>query len=117
VAVDEDAFDRYTLVLLRRPADAPSFTDEEAATLQRQHLAFLDEMVDSGRMVVAGPVEDEADPSLRGICIYACGLDEARRWAESDPAVRAGRLRVEATTWWTKKDAIAQELAQVRGGA
>ena len=115
--MDEDAFDRYTLVHLRRPDDAPPVTDEEAAELQRGHLAFLDEMVAAGRMVVAGPVQDGADPTLRGICIYACGLDEARGWAESDPAVRAGRLVVEAMTWWTKKDAIAHGLAQVRGGA
>jgi lysylphosphatidylglycerol synthetase-like protein (DUF2156 family) len=29
--MDESELDRYTLVLLRRPPDAPSFTDEELA--------------------------------------------------------------------------------------
>jgi len=117
VTVDETEFDRYTLVFLRRADDAPSFTDAEVEDLQARHLAFLDEMVAAGRMVVAGPIEDEDDPSLRGICVYACDLEEAGRWAAADPWVLAGRLRPDAVTWWTKKDAIAHGLAQVRGGA
>jgi uncharacterized protein len=117
VTVDESDFDRYTLVFLRRTDGAPSLTDAEAADLQARHLAFLDEMVAAGRMVVAGPIEDEDDTSLRGICVYACGHEEASRWAATDPWVLAGRLRPDAVTWWTKKDAIAHGLTQVRGAA
>ncbi|HEY8707243.1 MAG TPA: hypothetical protein VIM34_04520 [Burkholderiaceae bacterium] len=39
-----DAFDVYTLVLLRRPPDAPSMSDEELETLQRRHLAYRAEL-------------------------------------------------------------------------
>ena len=117
MTVDEADFDRYTLVFLRRADDAASFTDAEAEDLQARHLAFLDEMVVAGRMVVAGPIEDEDDPALRGICVYACGLQEACRWAATDPWVLAGRLRPDAVTWWAKKDAIAHGLAQVRGAS
>ncbi|MEX0626490.1 MAG: hypothetical protein WD402_08095, partial [Chloroflexota bacterium] len=35
-----DAFDVYTLVLLRRPADAPQMSDAELDALQAQHLAY-----------------------------------------------------------------------------
>ena len=39
--------------------------------------------------------------------MYQVGsLSEARRLAESDPAVRAGRLRVEVMNWYTEKGAI-----------
>jgi len=42
------AFDTYTLVILRRPVTAPSFTDEELDRLQAGHLAFLDAMLEQG---------------------------------------------------------------------
>ena len=35
-----DAFDVFTLVLLRRPADAPAMPDEELDALQARHLAY-----------------------------------------------------------------------------
>src|SRR4029077_4663821 len=39
-----DAFDVYTLVLLRRPADAPVMSDEELDALQARHLAYRAEL-------------------------------------------------------------------------
>ena len=39
-----DAFDVYTLVLLRRPADAPQMSDEELDALQARHLAYRAEL-------------------------------------------------------------------------
>ena len=36
----------------------------------------------------------------------ATTLEEARELMEQDPAVRAGRLSVEAMTWWTQKDTV-----------
>ena len=48
-----------------------------------------------------GPVIGPPDPSLRGLTFYRAGsLEEARRLAEADPAVRAGRLAVEIMTWY-----------------
>jgi hypothetical protein len=39
--------------------------------------------------------------SLRGLAFYRTGsLGDARRLAEQDPAVRAGRLAIEVMTWW-----------------
>jgi hypothetical protein len=38
------------------------------------------------------------------MCIFRCGsIDEARELAEADPAVKAGRLRVEVMTWYVEK--------------
>ena len=48
-----------------------------------------------------GPVIDPPDPSLRGLTFYRTGsLEEARRLAEADPAVRAGRLVADIMTWY-----------------
>jgi uncharacterized protein len=35
-----DAFDVYTVVVLRRPAEAPEMSDEELDALQTRHLAY-----------------------------------------------------------------------------
>jgi hypothetical protein len=52
-------------------------------------------------VVTNGPVIDPPDISLRGLTFYRTGsLDEARKLAEADPAVLAGRLTVEIMTWY-----------------
>jgi hypothetical protein len=35
------------------------------------------------------------------------GTDEVRRLAENDPAVKAGRLKVEIVRWYFEKGAVA----------
>jgi len=102
----------YQLVLLRRPANAPNLPAAELERLQGLHLAHLRKMAESGKLLVAGPFDDQPDPSLRGMCLYKVGsLDEARLLAEQDPSVKAGRLKVEVMTWWTEKGALAFPLA------
>lgn len=92
------------LVLLMRSPTWRKLPAEEAEALQKQHIAHLTAMGDAGKMVVAGPFSDQADPAYRGVCIYRVGsVAEARALAEQDPAVKAGQLRVEAMTWWFGK--------------
>jgi uncharacterized protein len=100
-------FDTYQFILLRWPESRPSISEEEADRLQALHLGHLDAMREQGLMVAAGPLSDQNDERLRGICIYRVGsLDRARELAESDPAVVAGRLEIEAMTWSTRKGAL-----------
>ena len=96
--------ERYSLVILRRPANAP--TNLDAAALQRQHIGHLQAMARAGKLVVAGPFDDQTDPRMRGLCIYRTSIDEARRLAQDDPAVKAGRLEVEVLSWWVEKGAM-----------
>ena len=91
----------HTIVLLRRPADAPDLPEEELDRLQEGHLANLDALRDRGLLVVAGPFTDQEDESLRGLCLFRCSLDEAREEMRDDPSVRAGRLRADVFTWLT----------------
>jgi uncharacterized protein YciI len=99
--------DAYELVLLRRPEGRPRINDETADLLQRQHLGHLANMTEAGYLKVVGPLEDQPDESWRGVCIYQVGsLDEARRFAEMDPAVRAGQFRIEVMRWYTAKGAL-----------
>ena len=99
-------FDTYTLVILRRGDRAGEFSDEELDRLQEAHLAHLAAMEEQGHLLVAGPFRDQPDDALRGMCLYRTPLGEARLLAESDPSVQAGRMRVEALTWLTRKGAL-----------
>ena len=96
--MDLEAFE---LVLLRRPARAPDYPDAELEHIQREHLAYHARLREDGRIVTNGPVGEQPDPSLRGLTFYRTGsLEQSRQLAESDPAVRAGRLGVEIMTWY-----------------
>jgi hypothetical protein len=101
-------FERYQLVLLMRGEGASAIQGEALVELQKKHLAHLGAMAASGKLLVAGPFADQRDPAFRGMCLYRAGsIDEARRLAEADPAVVAGRLRVEVLTWMVEKGALA----------
>jgi uncharacterized protein len=91
----------FEFVLLRRPAGAPDYPDEELERIQREHLAFYAGLREAGHVVTNGPVDGPVDPSLRGLAFYRTGsLERSRQLAEADPAVRAGRLSAEIMTWY-----------------
>jgi uncharacterized protein YciI len=102
-----DAFDVYTLVLLRRPADAPEMPEHELDALQARHLAYRAKLRSDGVVVANGPLGEQSDISLRGLSIFACGLDEARRLSDLDPSVQAGRLAYEVFEWWVAAGTLA----------
>ena len=91
----------FELVILRRPPDAPEYDEPTLDRIQAEHLAFHASLRESGKVVTNGPVIDQPDESMRGLTFYRVGsVDEARRIAEQDPAVQAGRLAVDVMTWW-----------------
>ena len=96
--------ERYSLVLLKRPASPATVADPQA--LQEKHLAHLTAMHKAGKLVIAGPFLDQPDPRYRGMCLYRTSLAEAKALAEQDPAVKAGRLEVEVLSWWVEKGAM-----------
>jgi uncharacterized protein YciI len=102
-----DAFDVYTLVLLRRAADAPGMSDAEIDALQAQHLAYRAQLRREGVIVANGPFGEQSDVGMRGLSIFACGIDEARRLSDGDPSVRAGRLTYDVMEWWVAADSLA----------
>jgi uncharacterized protein YciI len=69
--------------------------------LKKQHIANVLSLLESGKMVIAGPFNDESD--IAGIFIFrASSADEARAWAENDPAVKAGFFSAEMHPWWSE---------------
>ncbi len=102
-----DAFDVYTLVLLRRPADAPQLPEDELDALQARHLAYRAQLRKDGALVANGPLDEQSDVSLRGLSIFACTLDAARRLSDLDPSVQAGRLTYDVFEWWVAAGTLA----------
>jgi uncharacterized protein len=91
----------FELVLLRTPENTPAYDEAELERIQAEHLAHHARLRESGQVVTNGPVRDQPDTSLRGLTFYRTGsLEQARRLAEADPAVQAGRLVIEIMTWY-----------------
>jgi uncharacterized protein YciI len=98
----------FQLILLRRPASLPDLDDAESARIQREHLAFYARLRAEGHVVTNGPVIDQPDEALRGLAFFTSPtVAAARKLALQDPAVLAGRLEVEAMTWWCPPGTMA----------
>jgi len=102
-----DAFDVYTVVLLRRPADAPQMTDDELDALQARHLAYRTELRRQGLLIANGPLGEQSDVGMRGLSIFACDPAEAARLSDGDPSVQAGRLAYDVMEWWVGAGTLA----------
>jgi uncharacterized protein YciI len=106
-------FESYQLVLLQRPEHPREYAADKLEEIQQAHLAHLRHMAKAGKLLVAGPLDDQPDPRLRGIEIFRVGsIEEAKRLAGEDPAVKAGRLEVVVMTWYTEKGALTFPIAE-----
>lgn len=66
--------------------------------LQRAHMANINRLAQTKKLVVAGPFGDNGP--LRGIFVFRVdSLAEAKQLAETDPSVQAGRLAIEMHPW------------------
>lgn len=88
--------DEYTVALLILRDDAPELDDDAATALQNAHLAHLADLHDAGYLLAAGPL---GDPHFRGLSILRTGPDHALELKSADPAVLAGRFRVQTMSW------------------
>ncbi len=91
----------YQLGLLRKGPNSGTGTKEEAEKIQAGHMANIGKMAQSGKLIAAGPMMDDGD--LRGIFLFKASMEEARALAAEDPAIKAGRLRMEIFTWMGPK--------------
>jgi len=76
-----------------RPTFALDMTDEEREIMSR-HAAYWQPFIDSGRMVVFGPVLDDSGSWGLGV-IEAEDEEELRAFAAGDPVVTTGTGNIE----------------------
>lgn len=92
----------YVGFLFRGPKWTPEDTPE-TRKLQEEHMANIRKMGEAGKLVIAGPFMDGGD--LRGLYVFRVATpEEAKALVESDPAVKAGRLRFELHPWFAAKN-------------
>lgn len=88
----------YYFTFLRR---GPKWTAErtpETDRLQAAHMANINAMAKTRKLVIAGPFENGGD--YAGVFVFKVGsLEEAKALAESDPAIKAGRLVSDVHPW------------------
>ena len=92
---------KYYMCFLKRGENR---TQDSAATalIQKGHMEHLSKLYKEGHTQIAGPFGGDGD--LRGIVIFSVkSKEEAERLASEDPAVIAGRLKVEILEWWAAK--------------
>lgn len=93
---------KYYMGFLKKGPGWNASATPESAELQKQHLAHLRRMHEMGKLVVAGPFGDNGE--IRGILVFRGkdSLDEMKKLAEEDPAVKAGRMVVELHPWYVQ---------------
>jgi uncharacterized protein YciI len=73
-----------------------------AEKIQKEHLLYLTKLYNEGHAYLIGPLTDDGE--IRGVSVFGTSTaEEAKRLAEQDPAVIAGRLIVEVHPWYTIK--------------
>ena len=83
-----------TYVYLLRPVTRGilDHMNPEREALMDQHFTRLQQILSSGRLLLAGPCEDEAF----GLVVFrAQSMDDAQRFMNDDPAVRSGLMTAE----------------------
>jgi uncharacterized protein len=90
----------FQMVLLKRGANW-SAANAQTKNLLDEHKAYVLALLATGKAVIAGPLADNGE--LAGIYIFrASGSEEAKAWAEADPAVKAGHFSIELHPWWSE---------------
>lgn len=114
---DDYGMRKYVMAMLYK-GDNRDRSPEEAQKLQAAHMANISRMADDGLLVLAGPMLDDGD--LRGIYVFAVEtVEEAQSLTNSDPAIRAGSLRMELHPWYGSAAVVAindlhHQLAKIK---
>lgn len=87
---------------LKRPSNAPTYSEDESKQIQAGHMANIEKMAASGKLVLAGPMG--GDGALRGIFIFRGDSKESiMAMAADDPAIQKGRLELELREWFVTR--------------
>jgi uncharacterized protein YciI len=100
----------YYMGLIYRGAKWTPGSTPESEQIQAGHMANIRRLAGEGKLLLAGPFADDGD--LRGIFVFkVASMEEAEALVASDPAVQAGRLRVELHPWYSAKNIVVYPTA------
>jgi uncharacterized protein YciI len=92
----------FQFAMLLTGPNREAIQPEQAERHQKSHLAYLQALVDEGKVLLLGPVTGGGD--LRGIVVLTVeSTQEAYAILDEDPWVAAGGLKTEIHPWWAAK--------------
>jgi len=98
-AAPEHKLIEFQMALMKRGPKWPISLDQ--GELQKKHHEYIQSMLESGKMMIAGGVKD--DNELVAVYIFRTkSADEAREWLKNDPGVVAEHLVPELHPWWSE---------------
>jgi uncharacterized protein YciI len=98
---EENKLVQFHLAIVKKGPNWSAAKTGEVQRVRQQHRSYVESLVGSGKAVVAGPFGDESE--IRGIYIFrAANADEAKSWADADPAAKAGHYMNEMLPWWSE---------------
>ncbi|MDI1324698.1 MAG: YciI family protein [Algoriphagus sp.] len=99
LGADEYGMKKYVIAFLYRGDRVSEYSEAERAEIQNGHMANINKLAEEGKLVLAGPFFGNEE--LRGLFFFSVGsIDEAKALTESDPAVKAGVLKMELKEWY-----------------
>src|SRR5688572_11791984 len=91
----------FQMALMKRGPKWSTDPGKESPEVQQKHVAYVQSMIESGKMMIAGRVVD--DKELVAVYIFRTkSPDEARAWLAEDPSVVAEHLVPELHPWWSE---------------
>lgn len=98
------AMKRYVFMLLDEGPDR-SQDSLTAIKIQEGHMDNINSLAKSGKLILAGPFENGGEH--RGLLIFDIeSVEEALKLESEDPAVKSGRLKMNAFYWWGAKGSV-----------
>jgi uncharacterized protein YciI len=92
----------FHMALLKRGPQWTADQTPQRKEVLTQHRAYFMSLLDSGKAVIGGPLNDESD--ILGLYVLrAKSASEAREWVDADPAVKAGYFLPEMHPWWSEE--------------
>ena len=92
---------QFHMAILKKGPKWSATRTKETEQMHQAHLARAALLLESGKAIVAGPLTDDGE--IRGIYIFrAPSAEEAKAWANDDPAVASGHLVAEMHPWWSE---------------
>ena len=99
VGADKYGMKKYVIAFLYRGDRVSEYTEQQRSNIQAGHMANINRMSEEGQLVMAGPFFGNED--LRGLYIFAVEtLEEAEQLTSTDPAIKAGVLKMELKEWY-----------------
>ena len=100
------------MAILKKGPAWNSTKAEDRSSILKQHLKNVLAMLDSGKLVIAGPFDDGSD--VAGLFIFrTASAEDAKALVDADPGVKAGLMVAEMHPWWSEdifKKAVTEPL-------